>query len=63
MDEPGTESRMKNLVLQLVRSSLVHPSPNVALCLLGVDKKVDFQNPGEFPATRRVLNLELDAFQ
>lgn len=39
---------VRKLVLQIIRTSVVHSAPNFAMMLLGVDKKVDFQNAGIF---------------
>ena len=47
LDDPNAPLHVKKLVLQLMRVSILHPSPNMALHLLGADKKVDFQNPGK----------------
>lgn len=38
---------MRKAVLQIIRVSVVHSSPNLGMLLLGVDKKVDFQNAGK----------------
>lgn len=43
--EPASEE-MKKTILEIIRASVGHSSPNIAMMLLGVDKKIDFQNAG-----------------
>jgi len=44
--EPETSNNVKKTILQILRASVVHSMPNIGMLLLGVDKRVDFQNPG-----------------
>lgn len=41
-----SSEEVKKNILELLRCSIIHSSPNFGLFMLGVDKKIDFQNPG-----------------
>lgn len=34
-------------ILLLIRHSIIHSSPNISMFLLGVDKKIEFQDPSK----------------
>lgn len=44
--EQSAGNEIRKSALQIIRVSVVHTAPNFAMMLLGVDKKIDFQNAG-----------------
>lgn len=47
LDDNNCANEVQNNVLDLLRSSVTHSSPNFGLFMLGVDKKIEFENPGK----------------
>ena len=49
---PSCSDEVKRDVLQLLKSSVVHPSPNFGFFMLAIDKRIEFQQPGKLPAQK-----------